>query len=184
MLQTQLNGGSDRARPLASCCLNRHRLREGDTWRSPSSVRRALNAPLGARVQLDRQRRRRMRPWHYGARHRRGARRRAASRRRDRAHVLERQPDRRRRALAKHLDAARRRQDRSINVTGRDGGVIPVDLRGDPTIWPTARFPAHERVTITVVDQAAGLGLVAHRLDRAAAPDPLTPEREACARTT
>jgi hypothetical protein len=44
----------------------------------------------------------------------------------------------------------------SISVTGPHGGIIPVDLRGDPSIWPTTAVPAHERVTINVVIKRPG----------------------------
>jgi L,D-transpeptidase catalytic domain len=44
----------------------------------------------------------------------------------------------------------------SISVIGPHGGLIPVDLRGDPSIWPTTSVPAHERVTINVVIKRPG----------------------------
>jgi hypothetical protein len=44
----------------------------------------------------------------------------------------------------------------SISVTGPHGGQIPVDLRGDPTIWPTVAIAAHERVSINVVIKRPG----------------------------
>jgi peptidoglycan hydrolase-like protein with peptidoglycan-binding domain len=44
----------------------------------------------------------------------------------------------------------------SIDVTGPHGGIIPVDLRGDPSIWPTVKVPAHERVSITIVIKRPG----------------------------
>jgi peptidoglycan hydrolase-like protein with peptidoglycan-binding domain len=44
----------------------------------------------------------------------------------------------------------------SVKVTGPHGKPIPVQLRGDPTIWPTKLIPAHERVSITVVVKRPG----------------------------
>jgi peptidoglycan hydrolase-like protein with peptidoglycan-binding domain len=44
----------------------------------------------------------------------------------------------------------------SITVAGPHGGQIPVNLRGDPTIWPTNSIPAHARVSITVVVKRPG----------------------------
>jgi peptidoglycan hydrolase-like protein with peptidoglycan-binding domain len=44
----------------------------------------------------------------------------------------------------------------SIKVTNARGGVIPVNLSGDPTILPIGKIAAHERVSITVVIKRPG----------------------------
>jgi peptidoglycan hydrolase-like protein with peptidoglycan-binding domain len=44
----------------------------------------------------------------------------------------------------------------SVTVTGPHGKPIPVETRGDPTIWPKQLIPAHERVSITVVVKRPG----------------------------
>jgi peptidoglycan hydrolase-like protein with peptidoglycan-binding domain len=44
----------------------------------------------------------------------------------------------------------------SVKVTGPHGKVIPVDLRGDPTIWPKKKIPAHTKVSITVMIKRPG----------------------------
>jgi peptidoglycan hydrolase-like protein with peptidoglycan-binding domain len=44
----------------------------------------------------------------------------------------------------------------SVKVTGPHGKRIPVELRGDPSIWPKKSIPVHTKLSITVVIKRPG----------------------------